>query len=96
MASNSYSRQAREIVNNVLEYFQRMEIESGEGIIVKRTPVQHTEMATGVGRTTIFKIKKDGPISPEKRGRKRLTLDDKIDNFDRGVLRRMEIGRASV
>ena len=50
-----YSKQSQEIVNNVLEYFKKLEIEEKSSCQPTcMIPMQHMEAATGVGHTTIF------------------------------------------
>ncbi|XP_072022707.1 uncharacterized protein [Amphiura filiformis] len=46
--------------------------------------------ATGIkSRSTLYKIRKHGPKSPVKRGPKRKRIVDSVDDFDRGVIRRL-------
>ena len=86
MSTASYSRQAKEIVTNVLAFFKSQD----DGIQQpKRTPIQNTVLATGVSRATVFRINGDGATEPKTRGPKRKRIIDDIDAFDRGVIRRL-------
>ena len=68
MSTASYSRQAKEIVSNVLAFFKSQD----DGIQQpKRTPIQNTVLATGVSRATVFRINGDGAMEPKTRGRKK-------------------------
>jgi len=64
----SYCRQAREIIMNVWGFFKRQDAEN-DATGRNRTAVNNTLLATGVkSRTTLYKLNRTGPVSPEKRG----------------------------
>lgn len=83
----AYCKQAKEIIINVFDYFKRQnEYPDDED----STPLQQTMAATGVkSRTTIYKINKEGPVSPKKKGPKHKPILDNVDEFNRGIIRRI-------
>lgn len=96
-----YCRQAREIIMNVWAYFTTLKFESEPAAVpglrpaglARRTAVQHTLMATGMkSRATLYKIKREGAASPQKRGPKTKRIMDLNDEFTRGAIRRIISG----
>ncbi|XP_072035179.1 uncharacterized protein [Amphiura filiformis] len=75
----AYCKQAQNIILNVWGYF------STNGT----HPVKETIEATGVKRDTLMKLRKNGIKSPKKNGPKRRRMQDTVDEFDRGVIRRI-------
>lgn len=87
----AYCRQAREIILNVLRYFTEEREKPSDPEAPKPTSAfQATLDATGVKtRQTLYKIQREGPVSPKKNGRKVKSIDEQMDDFDRGVVRRI-------
>lgn len=78
----AYCQQAKEIIWNVWRYFQRQEDENGASAVI------NTLAATGVkSKTTLYKIKRDGPLPPKKRGPKTKSVLKDVDWFDRTRIR---------
>jgi hypothetical protein len=84
-----YIRQAREIILNVLRYFEDESFQETAPGRRPKTAVQHTVEATGVGRSTVYRLKNSGPTEPKKRGNSKTTMTDEADGFARGAIRRI-------
>ena len=82
----AYCRQAQEIICNVWRYFSTT---SSNGRRPVRYPIKETMRATGVGRSTFRKLRRNGPVSPKKKGPKTNSVLSKVDTFDRGVIRQI-------
>ena len=78
----AYCKQAQQIVLNVYNYFM-------ENPAQGTTPMQETVAATGVSRPSVCKIRENGITTPKKTGTKRLRIQETVDEFDRGAIRRI-------
>ena len=82
----------KSLVLSLRNFFER---EMQEGVVLLNKPAERVAEATGISRTTVFKICREqrdqGCVSsPKKRGRKEHSgmVEEYTDNFQEGVIRR--------
>lgn len=76
----AYCRQAQQIILNVWTYFTNSDTPN---------PVKATLEATCVKKDTFIKIRRHGVTEPKKPGPKRKPVQEAVDEFDRGAIRRI-------
>ena len=78
VAGKALGKQAQTIIMNVYKYFSD-----------QQKSVEKTQAATGASLSSIWRIRRNGISSPKKPGPKTQRVQEAVDEFDRGAIRRL-------